>query len=127
MVSFDDNVSRDEYEGVSPETKSICYYSKDEIMKFKSEDRAEKDEKKAARKQSEIEERKRREAMSEVEIKKMHHQQIADQKRALQEKSRKKEEEWKKQQEAAEAMERMMAEAMSSTMNRWQLERGGRH
>lgn len=116
-VSFCDDVSRDEFDGFSPQKKSELFYSKIEIDEMKAADQAEKDEKKAVDRAKKKVEEEKAEELREEDIRRIHKQQLAEQREKLKNRSEEREEEWKKQQEQAEAMERMMQEALSGAFS----------
>ena len=111
-VSFG-NVSTDEFVPFSPKKKDKLFYSKDEIDQFKFEDAAEKKEVREKERQERRAAREKQQAERDEEIKRSQAEQVAQQKKKLEEGRKRREDEWKKQQEQAEAMEKMMKDAMA--------------
>ena len=111
-VSFG-KISTDEFVPFSPKKKDKLFYSKDEIDQFKFEDAAEKKEVREKERQERRAEREKKQAERDEEIKRSQAEQVAQQKKKLEEGRKRREDEWKKQQEQAEAMEKMMKDAMA--------------
>ena len=97
IVSFNSVVAKDEFEAFSPQKKRDLFYSKEEIDTFKKQQIKEK---KSQLKAKALEDKEAR----EMEIRKAHAKQLAQQRQMLKDKSKKQEDQWKKQQEQAVSM-----------------------